>query len=350
MEPYDPGPHPTSSDKYLCLHRNENLFVTTRWTVDAVREAIGTLDIRAYPDAMCLAVRRALAELYGVEPEEVYVSNGADGVLADLLGLMRERFDVLGTLDVSFRFYRDLARRHRYRLEILPGDTFRTGRVVADHWQGLAVVDSPNAITGATIEPETMAGLADSAESFLIWDNVYGELAGDDVSQIDRENLAVVRSFSKFYALAGLRIGYCLASKSVVADLLARKDPFAVNAVAQKMALVALERQEQFLAIAEEMKKCKVKMVAALGSLGFVLEQNSAAHFVLVRHQELEARTLEQGLRELGVLVRHFPGEVTGRYLRITVPPMADIERLYDCLESVCAVEPRSRGGEPDVQ
>ncbi len=333
MNGYDPGPHEAGGD-YLCLHRNENLFVPRDWTVEAARAGVAEARISSYPDGACHEIRSALAALYGVDVEQVHVSNGADGVLADLFGLLREKYDEVGLLDVGFRVYPLLARRYGYRTRTLPGETFRTGRLAATAWRGLAVVDSPNAITGARVDGKALATLARPG-NFLIWDNVYGEFAGDEVGSEICERQAIVRSFSKFYGLAGLRIGYCLAHAELVHGLSSRRDPFAVNSLAQRMALAALERREEFARLAVESARCRERLVVALRRLGFVVDHRSSASFVLVRHDTLAAYWLQRRLRENKIVVRRFQGEPTNDYLRITVPPPAGIERLTGALQSL---------------
>lgn len=335
MSIYDPGQHPSPHTDYLCLHRNENLFAEHLWTDSAMRDAMAGVQLGTYPDPLCAALREALAEVYDVSPDHLYVSNGADGVLGDVLGLLRRRFDTLGVLDVSFAVYPLLARRFDYRLVTLPGDTFRTGRIEPANWSGLAVIDSPNAITAARIDSALIEELCGSEETFVVWDNVYGEFAGDAVTGSSRDNLVVVRSFSKFYALAGLRIGYCIASEAIVHDLMALKDPFGVNAIAQRMALAALARRSEFENLAKRILASKQELLDRLESLGFVSDHPSAANFVLVRHRDHNVMTIESELRSRGVLVRRFPGEPASRYLRITVPPPEGIERLCRALAEI---------------
>ena len=195
----DPGVQVTGDDDVLSLHRNENLFVDREWTVETAQRLVEQAAISTYPEATSLPLREALAELYGVETENVFVGNGSDEVLSDLLSLLRRSHDAVSCLDIHFKVYPMLAERLGYRLDALPGDTFTTGRIDASDFRGLALVDSPNGITGRRALPEDLFALADNDDSFLIWDNVYGEYAHDEKRRRLRENVAFVRSFSKFY-------------------------------------------------------------------------------------------------------------------------------------------------------
>ena len=339
---YDPGLQ-VNEDECLCLHRNENLFVTDEWTVGAARDLAAESAIATYPDPTASELREAIARMYGVGPENVFVGNGSDEVLSDLFGLLRHSYDAIGLFDVGFRIYLLLAHRFGFRVDRLPGNTFETGRVAADGWSGLAVVDSPNAITGASLSAGDLAGLASDSRSFLIWDNVYGEYAGEEVPRAIRSNLVVVRSFSKFFALAGTRVGYCIAHEDIVRELLVRKDAFNVNGFGQVMALEALRRRPYFDGLASQMLACRRELIARLTRLEFKLHP-STANFVLATHPERPADELELRLLARGIAVRRFSGEPTADFLRITVPPMPILNELTDALAELI------EGGGPVAQ
>lgn len=339
---YDPGTQVVRDD-VLCLHRNENLFIEPSWSVDAARELIEEARIACYPDPQCTELRAVLAALYGVKVGNVFMGNGADEVLSDVLGLLRQRYDDLWLVDVCFKVYPMLADRFGYRTRVIPGKTFETGEVAVDGWQGrLALVDSPNAITGLALASGSLDLLAADETSFLIWDNVYGELAMDELPREIPDNVVIVRSFSKFYGLAGLRIGYALASEPVVDELLARKDVFNVNCLAQRMAREALRRRDEFERLADDIRRCREDLVSRLESLDFVLHQPSSTHYVLVSHPAVDAETLRLRLLERDIAVRHFAGAVTGNHVRITVPPPPGIARLMDALGGIIEEETHS--------
>jgi histidinol-phosphate aminotransferase len=329
---YDPGVQLDGAD-VLALHRNENLFVGPEWKVETARRLVPAAGISTYPEPTSLALREALAEHHGVEPANVFVGNGSDEVLADLLALLRRRHDALSCLDVHFKVYPMLAERLGFRLEALPGDTFRTGRVDATGFRGLALVDSPNGITGRRTAPEELLALAGDEGSFLIWDNVYGEYAGDAVPPL-RPNLAFVRSFSKFYALAGLRVGYCLADADLVADLLARKDAFNVNGMAQVMALEALRRHDEFAALRDQLLEAKAELRSGLQELGFEVPATDFVA-VLASHPDLDAARLQAELLERGIAVRRFDDPETAPFVRITVAPEPLRARLFAALSDI---------------
>ena len=330
---YDPGVQADDQD-LLCLHRNENLFIDTDWLLTLVRQSLERASPVRYPDATSTALRVALAESYGVEPDNVFVGNGADEVLSDLLALLRRRFAAMATLDVCFKIYDLLADRFEYERQTIPGDTFSTGRIDAAAGLGLSVVDSPNAITGNRLTWEQLRPLAEPEDSFLIWDNVYGEYAADVLPPDLPDNVVFVRSFSKFYGLAGLRIGYCIGDARLIKELLQRKDAFNVNSVAQRAALAALAHQDQFSRAAQESVTCRTELMTRLRSRGFSARE-SGGNYVLVTHADLPAVVLQEELLKRRIAVRRFAGVPTDNYLRITVPPGEAIDQLTVALDAI---------------
>ncbi len=332
---YDPGVQ-VDADDVLCLHRNENLFAGPEWTVDAARACVEKAAIASYPDATSLPLREALGELYGVGPERVFVGNGSDEVLADLLSLLGKTHDAVHCLDVCFKVYPMLAERLDLELRTLPGNAFETGRIETANFRGLALVDSPNGITGRSVDPSELMALADRSDSFLIWDNVYGEYAGHSIPSPLPANVAFVRSFSKFYALAGLRVGYCIADKALVAEMLARKDAFNVNGFGQVMAIEAIRRRSHFEEMKSELLACKAELVRGLEELGFDVPPSDFVA-VLASHSEHDAEHVQSALLARKIAVRRFASPPTASFVRITVPPRRELARLLDALADLAS-------------
>lgn len=332
---YDPGVE-VSGEDVLSLHRNENLFVGPEWSIETARRLVPAAGISSYPDSTSGPLRAALGEHYGVGAENVFVGNGSDEVLADLLALQRASWDELWTLDVCFGVYPMLAERLGFRRRELPGRTFETGRVESAGFRGLAVVDSPNGMTGARLPAEDVLALARDQRSFLVWDNVYGEYAGDHYPAECPENVAFVRSFSKFYGLAGLRIGYCIADADLVARLLERKDAFNVNGMAQAMALEALRRHAEFEALRDRLLGAREDLCRALEALGLDVRRSEIVA-ILARHPGLTAAELQRALLQHRIAVRHFARGPISDWVRITVAPDEPRARLLAALEEILA-------------
>jgi histidinol-phosphate aminotransferase len=331
MARYDPGPHATG-ERWLCLHRNENLFVDREWYEQALSRVAKRHPMSVYPDPSSAELREALARHHGVSPASIYVGNGSDGVLADLMCYWRKRYDRLATRRVSYRVYPVLAERYGYTIEDLDaphddmGEAATGGRLIA--------LDSPDAITGSRAPSVARQTLRAEPESFLIWDNVYGDFDGEEPDPVVA-NQVTVRSFSKFYGLSSLRVGYCLADPELVADICALKDVFNVNGVAQAMALEALLEHERFASLAQEMRACREALVEALRKRDFAVTEVSG-NFVFARPVSISAVTLQERLRDdHSILVRHFPGTDAADGVRITVPRHDGLDQFLEGLDQV---------------
>ena len=333
---YDPGVQ-VAADDALCLHRNENLFVSRAWTVKTARDLVERAAIGSYPDANSDALRSGLAKLYGVERDNIFVGNGSDEVLADLLSILRPKYESVYCLDACFKVYDMLAERMNFQQKVLPGNTFETGHVDSEGFRGLAVIDSPNALTGRSVPKEEILALASHPDSFLIWDNVYGEYSGDELPAPPPDNTVYVRSFSKYYALAGLRVGYCIGPADLISEMLAHKDVFNVNCFAQVMALEALGRQKEFEALRDQLVECRTVLIERLSELGFEVPPTDYVA-VLATHPSFTAEYLQAELLARSVVVRRFPGEVTSNFIRITVAPTETMEKFLGILSEI--VEP----------
>jgi len=330
---YDPGLQ-GDNDRFLCLHRNENRFVEQRWYDETLGRAVKSQSLASYPDSRCLELREALSVRYGVPPESVYVGNGSDGVLGDLFCRWRRRYRRVAVRPVGYLVYRLLANRYGYGIDEIDerAESEATGWTVDG--PRLVAVDSPDAITGRRLPEEVQRRLRADDQSFLIWDNAYGDFDHEPLGEI-APNMASVRSFSKFYGLSALRVGYCLADAELVAELDASKDVFNVNGIAQSMALEALRDHDRFEVWADEMRTCRAALHDGLTGIGFSCPR-PIGNFVFASHHSHSAADFQQRLRtEHHVLVRHFAGTPASDGIRITVPKLTDVDRLLSGVESV---------------
>jgi histidinol-phosphate aminotransferase len=341
---YDPGSDVTT-DGWLNLHRNENLIIDRDRILSCARRVLNQHHMVNYPSHTSTQLCELIAATHGVSANNVFVGNGSDGVLADLLGVFRLSNDAINLVDVGFKGHTLLAQRYGYRINTLSGYTFATGVIARNGSEKLTLIDSPNGITGRHFSTEMLLQFGNENGGVLIWDNAYGEIAGDTIPRDCRENLVVVRTFSKFYGLAGLRVGYCVANRELIAELLIRKDPFNVNAVGQLMAAEALRRATDFADIRSALIAGREQLVLCLESYGFCCLP-SATNFVLASHSALTAERVQQELAKHRIAVRRFAGGQTDNFIRVTVPAPNDLPRLAEALrvaiDASIAVAPAS--------
>lgn len=302
----------------LTLHRNENLFIDPSFLQQLAAQVTSEINFCAYPESLSEKLRIAISEYHHCSPDEVYVGNGADGVLADLLSFLREKYDEVGLQQVTYRVYPYLCKRYGYKQKHLSE--------TSQFW----MIDSPNSITGEVFD------FTSANPELLIWDNVYGEYVIEEPSKIrklDHPNLVKIHSFSKFFGLASLRVGYCLGNRELISNLLKRKDVFNVNSFAQNMAILALKNREYFSSLVLEMHAAKKALHKGLLELGFSVNRGKA-NFVWVTHPSICMKTLRENLNKESILVRLFDEPPLTNYIRVTVPPLPAVDYLLNILKN----------------
>jgi histidinol-phosphate aminotransferase len=314
--PYDPGLEVTE-DQWLRLHRNENHFIDKKWLAKLAKNVVTSLSLTSYPDSSCTRLRKKLGDLYGVDPDQIYIGNGSDEILADLFHYLRPQFTEAVIQDLTYRVYPLLLQRYDYKQLPLKSAS-------RDHF---SIVDSPNSLTGQTLP------VFDIPSAFLIWDNVYGEFANDQLipKHINMSTI-ILRSFSKFYGLANLRIGYGISDAKIIRELMERKDIYNVNGFAQEMALQVLEHKDYFDSLIPKISQARKSLENELKALGFLLS-NSQANFVWATHPSVPSEVIQKHLEQAYIAVRRFPESVINSYLRITVPPLDEIARIIEVIK-----------------
>ncbi len=313
---YDPGLEVTG-DHWIKLHRNENLFVENEFLKTIGTNVLSSLNISQYPDSNCVSLRKKLGDIYNIDPDNVFIGNGSDEILSVLLQYLRSHFSEAVTQTITYRIYPILLQKYKYKHLTLEGASK----------ERLCIIDSPNSLTG---EVRQLGGIP---SGFLIWDNVYGEFAEEQLNLSSmNSSTAIIRSFSKFYGLANLRIGYCFADREIIKELMKIKDIYNVNGFAQEMATRVLEHKHLFDSLIPEIKKARNELQKGLKSLGFAVS-NSQTNCLWVTHPNISAQTLKKHLEKSYIAVRWYPEPNLSDFLRITIPPLQVVNYLLDVIK-----------------
>lgn len=353
LSPYVPGEQPKLA-RLNKLNTNENPYPPSPRVLAAVQAELGAdaASLRLYPDPTSLALRTAIAREHGLTAAQVFVGNGSDEVLAHTFQALLKHEDQDGRArpllfpDISYSFYptycglygitaRSVALDDALRLRV---DDYLTP---AHADAGAIIFPNPNAPTGRGIAlPEIERLLQGRPDCVVVIDEAYVDFGADSaVPLIDRyPNLLVVHTLSKSRSLAGLRVGYALGHVDLIEALVRVKDSFnsyPLDRLAQAGAVAALEDRAHFEQCRDAVIASRTRLVTALEGLGFEVLP-SQANFVFARHPRRPAALLQQGLRERGVVVRHFakPARIA-EYLRITIGTDAQCDDLVASLRSM---------------
>jgi len=350
LKPYVPGkPIGEVQREYgvedvIKLASNENPLGPSPKALVAIEKALPRLNL--YPDGQSYYLRHALAEHLGVEPEQVTVGNGADGIIMQTcLAYLEEESEVIVSRS-SFPVYDIYTHVMRATLIKTPLKNYRLdleamAQAISDKTR-LVFVCNPNNPTGTIVTAAEVGAFMEKVPHhvLVVFDEAYYEFVDSDeypdtLKYIweGRNNAMIIRTFSKSYGLAGIRLGYGVADPEILAPLNRVKGPFAVNLLAQAAGIAAL-KDEAFL---------KKSMAANhAGSLFLYREFDrlglqyveSHTNFILVEIGP-QAATVQQRLLEKGIIVRPCAGYDLPNCLRITVGDQAQNARLIEALEGV---------------
>ncbi len=344
LHAYVPGEQPQGTG-WIKLNTNECPYPPSPRVLDALRGAVDER-LRLYPDPTALALRQTIAQRFGLTPQQVFVGNGSDEVLAHAFcALLRHGRPVLFP-DISYSFYPVYCALYGIDPQPVPLDAdFRVR--VADYRRGNGgiVLPNPNAPTGIALPLTDLTQLLEgNPGSVVIVDEAYVDFGAESaVTLIDRfPQLLVVRTLSKSAALAGLRVGFAMGQASLIEALNVVKDSFnsyPLDRLALAGAQAAIKDDGYLQTLAARITTSREWLVAQLAGLGFDCLPSSA-NFVFARHASARAADLFAALRERRILVRHFKQPRIDNHLRITVGTQAECEALVDALRHILSTPP----------
>lgn len=341
LSPYVPGEQPQIPG-LVKLNTNESPFGPSPMAIEAVRLA-ATDTLRLYPDPQSTRLREVLAEYHGVAPEQVFVGNGSDEVLAHAFaGLLKQPKPVLFP-DVTYSFYPVYCRLLGIDHEMVPLDGDMRVRI-ADYRDrgGSIIIANPNAPTGIALSRAEIEQLVSvRADAPVVIDEAYVDFGAQSAISLirDHPNLLVVQTLSKSRALAGLRVGYAIGDQALIEALTRVKDSFnsyPLGRPAQAGAIAAIQDEAYFQQMRSAIIGNRESLTATLIQLGFDVLPSSA-NFVFVRHPSHTGQVLSAALRKRAVLVRHFSGPRVSDFIRITIGSKAELDRLTGALAEFLA-------------
>ncbi len=328
---------------------------TNRWGVPpaalrAVREAPEEVTAR-YPDLYASPLKHALAAYAGVEPEMIVTGCGSDDVLDSAIRAFAEPGTRIMMPEPSFPMIPIFARMNGLELGFTPL-TVNFDVSVESITEGdprVIYICSPNNPTGTVAPHATVERVLATTQALLIVDEAYVEYSGESVVDLlpRYPRLLIVRTMSKAFGLAGMRVGYALGTPRVVAEVEKSRGPYKINALAERAAIAALTQDREWvrdrIAMAVESRELLTRQLTSRG----LQVAPSAANFVFAPIANATAIALT--MRKAGVAVRAFEGlpaitpelaAANGSALRITAGPRPDIETMLAALDEairVCA-------------
>jgi len=328
LEGYVPGEQPRDP-RVVKLNTNENAYPPSARVRSAIVEACDRLQL--YPDPSARAVRERVAELYGVDADGVVVGNGSDEILSLILRAVVDPGDAVAYGSPTYSLYDTLVALQAARSVRVPyGDDYAIPRELFSIPARLIFVCNPNAPSGTAVTRAELDALAIARRDvLLVVDEAYVDFADACATTmgIEHPNVVVLRTLSKSYSLAGLRVGFAITTPALATELNKVKDSYNVSRLAQAGALAALEDQDAMLAHVARVRATRARLGERLCALGYVVAP-SQTNFVLARRPGVSLLPTKESLQRRGILVRWF-AELPDA-LRITVGTDAEIDRLLE--------------------
>lgn len=341
LEGYAPGEQPKFTN-LVKLNTNENPWPPS----PAVEKAWREMDwkrLNRYPDPCADKLRDAFASANGVKRENVIVGNGSDDLLTMIFRAFTSPELPVAIPDPTYSLYPVLAAMQGAKVIKIALDEEKNFDLPADflaqaEGANLLIFPRPNAPTGNAFAKEDVRRLCREFNGIVVIDEAYGDFSADNCMEFASlfPNVLVMRTMSKSYGLAGLRLGYAVGAKELIDGLMKLKDSYNVDMISQVIAEAAFSDRAYFNARCEEIKAQRTLLASQLEKLNFKIIP-SEANFLFVSPPDGDGERCFKLLRESAVVVRYFPKAAGGKYVRITIGTPDECARLMDVLNGVYA-------------
>ena len=338
LEAYTPGEQPRDME-YIKLNTNESPFPPAPSVVQMLQQE-DVEKLRLYSDPTCKVLKEKLAGLYGMKPENIFVSNGSD----DILNFAFMAFPgAKGAVfpDISYGFYVVYAELHGVTYKKIPLKAdFSLDYTEYLNADSLVVIANPNAPTGMTIPVcQIEEILKANPNNVVLIDEAYVDFGGESCYRlIDQyENLLVVRTFSKSRCLAGGRLGFAMGSAALIADLEKIKystNPYNINRLTLTLGEATVDADDYYVRMCAKIADNRQWTTQKLEALGFTVLP-SKANFIFAKAPGLDGEKLYLKWKQNGVLVRHFTAERIRDYIRITIGTMEQMEIFIETVKKL---------------
>lgn len=349
LEGYIPGAQP--AETAIKLNTNENPFPPSPTVMAALAE-ITARSLQRYPDPLSCQFREAAAQLHGVTPNQIIATNGGDELLRLALTTFVDPGRPIGIITPSYGVYSVLAEIHQAVLSAVPlTEDWEISDATAERWNAdgaqLALLTNPHAPSGALFSLSDIKRLASVFRGVLLIDEAYIDFVDPSLQQdtialtIKHPNVLLLRTLSKGYALAGLRLAYGIGSTGLIAPMVEKtKDSYNVDAIAQHLGVTALLDRSYASVSWVHVRQERGRIRHDLGLLGFDVME-SQTNFLLAslptQSRWPNGESLLNELQARNIYVRWFNEDRLTRKLRISIGTQQENDLLLAALRDACS-------------
>jgi len=335
---YVPGEQP-QGQRFIKLNTNENPYPPSPRVVEAARGAAEE-GLRLYPDPSAGALRAKAAEVYGVPAERILAGNGSDELLAMIVRTCIGPGDRVAYPVPTYSLYDTLVAIGGGEVVAVPfpSDFALPLEALVEARARVTIICNPNAPSGTLAPLDELRALARRVAGLLVVDEAYVDFASTTALPLidELDNVLVLRTFSKSFSLAGLRVGLAFGSPGFMAEMAKVKDSYNLNRISMAAATAALGDLETMRGNVARIRATRERLSGALRQLGFTVLP-SDTNFVLARRPGEDLRPLYEALKERRILIRYFAVDSLRDAVRITVGTDDEIDALLAALRDLAS-------------
>ena len=333
--PYVPGEQPPDGEGWVKLNTNEAPLPPSTRVLEAIKAAANE-SLRLYPSPTGRPAREAIARKFGLDASHVALGNGGDELIEMCFRAFVGAGETVAYPTPTYPLFEPLCRIHEARASTHPTEQpWELPPSLGADPATLKFIVNPNSPTGALFERDEVEAVVVASSGVVVIDEAYVDFAEQTcLPLLERyPNVLLLRTFSKSYALAGMRIGFALGSTELIEALDSVKDSYNVDRLAIVAAVAAIEDEAHHRRIVEEVVANRQTLSSALEALGFEVVPSSA-NFVFARPPK-PAHEIVAALRQRRILVRHYDREPIAGWVRITVGTRDQHEKLLAALKEI---------------
>ncbi|HET7338990.1 MAG TPA: histidinol-phosphate transaminase [Candidatus Dormibacteraeota bacterium] len=335
FRPYVPGEQPPDDEGWVKLNTNESPLPPSPKVIEAIKSAANDA-LRLYPSPTAAPAREAIARRFGVSPEQVTVGNGGDELIELCFRAFADAGERVAFPTPTYPLLEPLCRIHEAIPSPHPTEMFdELPPSLGPDPAPLKFIVNPNSPTGALFDAEHVKTAVIASSGVVAIDEAYVDFAPRSALDLmaEHDNVVLLRTFSKSYGLAGMRIGFALGPRDVIEALDSVKDSYNVDRLAIAAAVAAIEDERHHRLLVDEVVHNRTALSKALRDMHFEVVP-SATNFVFARPPR-PAIEVAEALRQRQILVRHYDREPIAGWIRVTVGTREQHEKLLAALKEI---------------
>ncbi len=336
MKGYVPGSQPDSEEGFIKLNSNENPFPPSP-SLQRTLQKFPYGDLRIYPDPVSWELRVQLSKMYGFAPQQIICGNGSDDILNIIMRTFAQPGQAVGFYQPTFPLYRILGLIQGAKMVSLPVAEPYDQPPPLPRALKIFFLANPNSPVGFSYPSALISQMAQKTRGIFVVDEAYAEFANENALDLVRqlENVIIVRTVSKSYSLAGVRLGYAIGNEKWITEMLKVKDPFNVNRVTQALVTAALQDREYFQKNIQQVVETREWITKEAIALGYRIIPSQANFIFLQPPQKGRGVRFYEALLARKVLARFYDEEGLRDGVRMTIGTKQEMAEVLLVLKDI---------------